>query len=41
MADYTIKNFDDVDDSAPEGVDGLEARFARKQIGRASCRERV
>ena len=32
MADYSIKNFDDVDNSAPEGVDGLEARFARKHL---------
>ena len=32
MADFTIKNFEDVDNSAPEGVDGLEARFARKHL---------
>jgi mannose-6-phosphate isomerase-like protein (cupin superfamily) len=35
MADYTIKNFEDVENSAPEGVDGLEARFARKHLDSA------
>jgi mannose-6-phosphate isomerase-like protein (cupin superfamily) len=33
MAGYTIKNLQDVDNSAPEGAgDGLEARFARKHL---------
>ena len=33
MAGYTIKNLQDVDNSAPESAgDGLEARFARKHL---------
>src|SRR4051794_41961681 len=33
MAGYSIKNLQDVDNSAPEGAgDGLEARFARKHL---------
>ena len=33
MAGYTIKNFQDVDNSAPDSVaDGLQARFARKHL---------
>src|SRR3954447_22451910 len=33
MAGYTIKNLQDIDNSAPEGAgEGLEARFARKHL---------
>jgi mannose-6-phosphate isomerase-like protein (cupin superfamily) len=33
MAGYSIKNLQDVDNSAPESAgDGLEARFARKHL---------
>jgi mannose-6-phosphate isomerase-like protein (cupin superfamily) len=33
MAAYTMKNLQDVDNSAPESAgDGLEARFARKHL---------
>jgi mannose-6-phosphate isomerase-like protein (cupin superfamily) len=33
MAGFTIKNFRDVDNSAPESAgEGLEARFARKHL---------
>jgi mannose-6-phosphate isomerase-like protein (cupin superfamily) len=33
MAGYTIKNLQDVDNSAPESAgDGLEARFGRKHL---------
>ena len=33
MADYTVKNLRDVDNSAPEGAaDNLEARFGRKHL---------
>jgi mannose-6-phosphate isomerase-like protein (cupin superfamily) len=36
MADYSIKNLQDVENSAPEGVaDALEARFARKHLDSA------
>jgi mannose-6-phosphate isomerase-like protein (cupin superfamily) len=34
MADYSVKNLQDVDNSAPEAAGGaLEARFARKHLG--------
>src|SRR3954451_2580868 len=33
MAGYTIKNLQDIDNSAPEGAgEGLEARFARRHL---------
>ena len=33
MADYSLKNLRDVENSAPEGAgDGLEARFGRKHL---------
>ena len=33
MADYSLKNLRDVENSAPEGAgEGLEARFGRKHL---------
>ena len=32
MADFTLKNLEDVENSAPDSVDGLEARFGRKHL---------
>jgi mannose-6-phosphate isomerase-like protein (cupin superfamily) len=32
MPDFSHKNLEEVDNSAPEGVEGLEARFARKHL---------
>src|SRR4051795_5598841 len=32
MAGFTVKNLQDVDNSAPPGADGLEARFGRKHL---------
>jgi mannose-6-phosphate isomerase-like protein (cupin superfamily) len=32
MPDFSHTNLEEVDNSAPEGVEGLEARFARKHL---------
>jgi len=33
MADFALKNFDDIDNAAADRGPGLDARFARKHLG--------
>lgn len=33
MADFAVKNFDDIDNAAADRGPGLDARFARKHLG--------